>query len=118
MGEAGVGLRIAVSEPKIRLSDQISSPEIVLEIYSVDKLQVSMYVHGWAALTPSVLGWEGFQAGFESSRGITRGRSGFVGRGGGKYNLDNRTKKVAVTGDLSNEKDEALRQYLLVIVRL
>lgn len=37
-----------------------------------------------------------------------------MGRGGGKYNLDNRTKKVAVTGDLSGDKDEALRQYLLV----
>lgn len=83
---------------------------------SVEKLQVSKYVHVWAALTPNVLGWEGFQAGFESLRGTTRGRSGFVGRGGGKYNLDNRTKRVAVTGDLSNEKDEALRQYLLVIV--
>ena len=60
------------------------------------------------------VGWEGFQAGFESTRGNARGRSGFVGRGGGKYNLDNRTKKVAVTGDLVGEKDEALRQYLLV----
>lgn len=37
-----------------------------------------------------------------------------MGRGGGKYNLDNRTKRVAVTGDLTGEKDEALRQYLLV----
>lgn len=61
----------------------------------------------------SYRGWEGFQAGYESSRGNTRGRSGFVGRGGGKYNLDNRTKKVAVMGDLSGEKDEALRQFLL-----
>lgn len=68
----------------------------------------------WIALTLNLLGWEGFQAGFESSRASTRGRSGFVGRGGGKYNLDNRTKKVAVTGDLIGEKDEALRQYLLV----
>lgn len=41
-----------------------------------------------------------------------------MGRGGGKYNLDNRTKKVAVTGDLSGDKDEALRQYLLVSLRL
>ena len=39
-----------------------------------------------------------------------------MGRGGGKYNLDNRTKKVAITGDLIGEKDEALRQYLLVIL--
>ena len=64
----------------------------------------------------SSLGWEGFQTGFESSRGNTRGRIGFVGRGGGKYNLDNRTKKVAIMGDLIGEKDEALRQYLLVIL--
>ena len=41
-----------------------------------------------------------------------------MGRGGGKYNLDNRTKKVAITGDLSGDKDEALRQYLLVSFRL
>lgn len=39
-----------------------------------------------------------------------------MGRGGGKYNLDNRTKKVAVGGDIAGEKDEALRQYLLVIL--
>ena len=71
-----------------------------------------------AALTLDLLGWEGFQAGFESTRGNTRGRSGYVGRGGGKYNLDNRTKKVAVAGDLAAEKDEALRQYLLVILWL
>lgn len=63
----------------------------------------------------SYRGWEGFQASFESSRGNIRGRSGFVGRGGGKYNLDNRTRKVAVTGDLIGEKDEALRQYLLEV---
>ena len=68
-----------------------------------------------AALIWNLPGWEGFQAGFESSRGNIRGRSGFVGRGGGKYNLDNRTRKVAITGDLIGEKDEALRQYLLVI---
>ncbi|KAF6220650.1 hypothetical protein HO133_003083 [Letharia lupina] len=61
----------------------------------------------------SYRGWEGFASGSESFRGNPRGRSAFVGRGGGKYNLDNRTKKVAVTGDLSGEKDEALRQYLL-----
>ena len=78
----------------------------------------SIYNLKWVALTLSLLGWEGFQAGFESSSGSTRGRSGFVGRGGGKYNLDNRTKKVAVTGDLIGEKDEALRQYLLVIIWL
>ena len=99
------------------LSGQIFSPETLLgDFYSVEKHQVSIYVHEWAALTLNLLGWEGFQAGLESSRGVTRGRSGFVGRGGGKYNLDNRTKKVAVTGDLSIEKDEALRQYLLVMV--
>lgn len=61
----------------------------------------------------SYRGWEGFASGSENLRGNYRGRSGFVGRGGGKYNLDNRTKKVAVTGDLTGEKDEALRQYLL-----
>lgn len=66
-------------------------------------------------------------------RGSYRGRGAFVprgfrggyrGRGGGPYfaspgrsfNLDNRTKKVGITGiDFSDpEKDESLRQYLLV----
>jgi RNA-binding protein 26 len=73
-----------------------------------------------------------------TARGRGRGRAGFRGRGtfvprgfrggyrghsgapfggaGGGYKLDNRTKKVALTGiDFSDaEKDESLRQYLLV----
>ena len=66
----------------------------------------------------SYRGWEGFagRAGYDTFRGGTRGRGYFRGRGGGAYNLDNRTKKVGVTGvAFDNQKDEALRQYLLVI---
>lgn len=72
----------------------------------------------------SYRGWEGFAsqasrgAGYESFRGSLRGRGPTFGgvRGSGKYNLDNRTKKVAVSGvDFAiPENDEALRQYLLV----
>ncbi|KAH8804969.1 hypothetical protein F5884DRAFT_797965 [Xylogone sp. PMI_703] len=49
------------------------------------------------------------------SRGGYRGRGGFAYGGAGAYKLDNRTKKVSVTGiDFTNpEKDESLRQYLL-----
>ena len=62
----------------------------------------------------SYRGWEGF-AGGSSFRGNPRGRGGFRGRGGGAYNLDNRPKKVSVTGvEFTGEKDEGLRQYLLV----
>lgn len=64
----------------------------------------------------SYRGWEGFAgrgAGYDSSRG--RGRGAFGTRGGGKYNLDNRTKKVGVSGiEFTPERDEALRQHLLV----
>ena len=58
----------------------------------------------------SYRGWEAF-----SGRGF-RGRGSFRGgRGGGAYNLDNRTKKVGVSGiEFTNSVDEALRQYLLV----
>ncbi len=54
--------------------------------------------------------------GFDSSRGGYRGRGApFGGRGGGVYKLDNRTKKVAVSGvNFDTAKDEGLRQYLLV----
>lgn len=68
----------------------------------------------------SYRGWEGFagrgSAAFDSSRGSSRGRAAFRGaRGGGAYNLDNRTKKVGVNGvEFDAKKDEALRQYLLV----
>ena len=66
----------------------------------------------------SYRGWEGFAgrgAGYDSFKGSPRGRGVFRGRGGGAYNLDNRTKKVGVSGvELNGEKDEALRQYLLV----
>lgn len=63
--------------------------------------------------------WEGFAgrgSAFDSSRGSGRGRAVFRGtRAGGAYNLDNRTKKVAVSGvEFDDKKDEALRQYLLV----
>lgn len=62
--------------------------------------------------------WDGFAgrgSAFDSSRG-GRGRGTFRGtRAGGAYNLDNRTKKVAVSGvEFDAKKDEALRQYLLV----
>ena len=65
----------------------------------------------------SYRGWAGFTgraSGYESFRG--RGRGSFGARGGGKYNLDNRTKTVAISGvDLTSERDEALRQHLLVV---
>ena len=65
----------------------------------------------------SYRGWAGFAgraSGNDSFRG--RGRGAFGARGGGKYNLDNRTKTVAISGvDLTPERDEALRQHLLVV---
>lgn len=62
----------------------------------------------------SYRGWEGF-----AGRGAyqPRGRGGYRGRGGGfgAYNLDLRPKKVGITGvEWTPEKDEGLRQYLLV----
>ena len=83
----------------------------------------------------SYRGWEAFDSSF-SSRGGRGGGSPFVparGGGGGKYNLDLRTKRVAVTllapaattdyeerasvkrRRWTAERDEALRQYLLGI---
>ena len=54
--------------------------------------------------------------GFDPSRGGYRARGApFGGRGGSVYRLDNRTKKVAVSGvTFDTAKDEGLRQYLLV----
>jgi len=63
----------------------------------------------------SYRGWEGFRG--ESTRGAYRGRGSFRGapRGGGAYNLDNRTRKVKVEGVVfDDEKDEGLRHYLIV----
>lgn len=69
----------------------------------------------------SYRGWEGFAgrgaAGHHdiSFKGSPRGRGGF-GVGGGAYNLDNRTKKVGVSGvEFNGDRDEALRQYLFAI---
>lgn len=68
----------------------------------------------------SYRGWEAFGGrgtSFDSSRGGFRGgRGGYRGgRGSSMYNLDNRTRKVGVTGiAFDMDKDEALRQYLLV----
>ena len=68
----------------------------------------------------------GFRGGYRGSRGayVPRGfRGGYRGRGSApfvagarSFNLDNRPKKVGLTGiDFSDaEKDESLRQYLLV----
>ena len=64
---------------------------------------------GWGAFPPR-------GRGFDPSRGAYRGRgAAFGGRGGGVYKLDNRTKKVAVSGvTFDSAKDEGLRQHLLV----
>jgi hypothetical protein len=54
-------------------------------------------------------------------RGGYRGRGGApFGGGGGAYKLDNRPKKIALTGvDFTNsDKDESLRQYLLVFLSM
>ena len=52
-------------------------------------------------------------------RGAWRGRGGFAPRGGAVMRLDNRPKSVAVVfpnnEEMSPEKDEALRQYLLFV---
>ncbi|MCJ1403825.1 hypothetical protein MMC11_007048 [Xylographa trunciseda] len=66
----------------------------------------------------SYRGWEGFAgrgAGFDSTRGAYRGRGGpRGGRGGGAYNLDNRSKKIKVEGLVFDEdKDEGLRHFLI-----
>lgn len=69
---------------------------------------------GWRG-RGSYRGWEGFRG--DSARGAYRGRGAFRGaaRGGGAYNLDNRTKKVKVEGVVfDDEKDEGLRHYLIV----
>ena len=71
----------------------------------------------------SYRGWEAFGGrgtSFDSSRGGFRGRGGYRGgRGSSFYNLDNRTRKVGVTGiTFDIDKDEALRQYLLVCANL
>jgi hypothetical protein len=49
-------------------------------------------------------------------RGGFRGRGGFGARGrGGVLRLDNRPRRVAVSGvELNSDKDEALRQHLMV----
>lgn len=73
----------------------------------------------------SYRGWEGFASGRgrggydAASRGTSfrgRGSGAYRGRGaGGMYNLDNRPKKVAVSGvEFDGERDEGLRTYLLV----
>ena len=66
----------------------------------------------------SYRGWEGFAGHantFDSPRGAYRGRASYRGRSGGTHSLDNRTKKVAVSGvEFDMAKDEALRQFLLV----
>lgn len=58
------------------------------------------------------------RGGYDPTRGGGggyRGRGGAPRGGGSAYKLDNRTKKVAVSGvDFDEGKDEGLRQYLLV----
>ncbi|KAL8725485.1 MAG: hypothetical protein Q9166_007323 [cf. Caloplaca sp. 2 TL-2023] len=65
----------------------------------------------------SYRGWEGFAgrgAGFDAYRGSLRGKGGF--HAGGAFNLDNRTKKVSVSGlEFDGEKEEALRQHLFAV---
>ncbi|KAL1963148.1 hypothetical protein VTN77DRAFT_8691 [Rasamsonia byssochlamydoides] len=51
-----------------------------------------------------------------SYRGGYRGRGAFRGRGASVLRLDNRPKRVAISGvEFDSEKDEALKQYLIGI---
>jgi RNA-binding protein 26 len=61
----------------------------------------------------SYRGWEGFAAPF---RGSPRGRGGFRGRvAASGYNLDLRTKSVAISGVVFDEKKaEGVREHLIV----
>ena len=64
----------------------------------------------------SYRGWEGFGNG---ARGGYRGRGGGGSLRGGAYNLDNRTKRVKVEGQVFDaDRDEGLRSFLMVCYQL
>ncbi|KAL8788797.1 MAG: hypothetical protein Q9213_001468 [Squamulea squamosa] len=72
---------------------------------------------GRASGRGSYRSWDGFAgrgAGFDAYRGSPRGRGGY--HAGGAFNLDNRPKKVSVSGvQFDVEKEEALRQHLFAV---
>ena len=74
-------------------------------------------LHGSGRGRGSYRGWGMFagRGSLDHHRGSFRGRGTFRSHGGGKYNLDLRTRRVCISGvDWTNERDEALRQHLLV----
>lgn len=122
-----------VSEQTKQLRAQLAALEAEAKSLGIDPAS-SRFSHG--APTHGNGGYRGFHTGYAtayrgrgafSSRGRAgydpsyRGRGSFHGRGrggsgsGGVLRLDNRPRRVAISGiEFDTEKDEALRQYLIV----
>ncbi|KAI9757241.1 MAG: hypothetical protein M4579_003541 [Chaenotheca gracillima] len=71
------------------------------------------FARGRGSYVPRGRGYDPYRGGYRGRAAASFGRGG-GGRGGGAYKLDNRTKKVAVSGvEFDENRDEGLRQYLL-----
>lgn len=108
-----------VSEQTKQLRAQLASLEAEAKTLGIDPNQAPSYGYrGRGRGFPSYRGRGGFAPrgrGYDPSyRGGYRGRGAFRGRGGGVLRLDNRPRRIAVSGINNSEKDEAFRQYLIV----
>lgn len=110
-----------VSEQTKQLRAQLAFLEAEAQTLGIDPSQEggsSFGYRGRGRGFPGFRGRGGFPPrgrGYDPSfRGGFRGRGAFRGRGGGVLRLDNRPRRVAVSGIDNFEKDGAFRQYLIV----
>lgn len=103
------------SEETKQLRAQLAALEAEAQTLGIDP---SSPAHGGYRGRGRGRGRGGFRGrgGYDPSYRGGRGRGGFAPRGrGGVLRLDNRPRRVAVTGvELNSDKDEALRQHLMV----
>lgn len=108
------------------LKAQLAALEAEAKSLGIDPNQTEEPQHEWAARGRGRGAYRGRGPFVPRGRGFDRGRGAFRGRGGAPfsgvnpYKLDNRPRKIALTGvDFTEpEKDENLRQYLLVCINL
>jgi RNA recognition motif. (a.k.a. RRM, RBD, or RNP domain) len=118
-GSAMVGVDESSEQTK-SLRAQLAALEAEAKSLGIDPNNSSQSFRG-RGRGRGVGGYRGRGRGFDPSsrgsfRGTYRGRGAPRGVGrGGVLRLDNRPKRVAISGvDFNSEKDEALRQYLIV----
>ena len=118
-GESGPSPQENVSDQTKQLRAQLAALEAEAKTLGIDPNGADSGTSSYRGRGRGSLGRGGYAPrgrGYDPNyRGGYRGRGGMARGRGGVLRLDNRPRRVAVSGvELNSEKDEALRQFLIV----